>query len=99
MEKVGPKEVIDVDVLSNQAVQMYLAVKELRRETKSTWQKLAKPLSKVIKANNKLGIWMKKNETATSQWEDIMDGRVASNRVKLQELQTGVHLSVKKLVS
>ena len=92
LKKAGPKEMIDVDILSDQAIQMYLALEELRKETKEAWQKLARPLSEVIKANNDLGIQIKKKETATSQQEDIMDSRVAANWVKVQELQVKVCL-------
>ena len=79
MEKAVPKEVIDIDALSEQAMQMYLALEGLRQETKDAWQKLAKLLAEVIEVNNKLGIRIKK--AVMSQREEIMDGRVAANRV------------------
>lgn len=83
---------INVDTLSDQAVQMCSALEELRRETEEAWQKLARPLVEVIEANNNTGIWVQKHERDFGQCEDVMDGRVAANRVKLQELHNKVHL-------
>ena len=44
LEKAPAKEVIDVDATSENVVHIYLAIKELRRETEDSWKKLAVPL-------------------------------------------------------
>ena len=90
MEKAPSREVIDVDAASENAVHIYSAIKELRRETEDGWKKLAVPLDQVIKANNASNCHLKQHDINLSAREDIMDGRVAHNRVRVQELQTKV---------
>ena len=68
----------------------YLAIKELRQETKGGWKKLAMPLDQVIKANNASNHHLKQCDINLSAREDIMDGWVAHNQVQVQELQTKV---------
>ena len=56
LEKAGPvKEVIDVDAASENAVLIYSAIEELRRETEDGWKKLAVPLDQVIEASRPFG--------------------------------------------
>ena len=85
---------IDVDVASENAVHIYSAIKELRRETEDGWKKLAVPLDQVIKANNTSNRHLKQRDVDLTTWEDIMDRRVAHNRVRVNELQTKVTLAV-----
>ena len=90
MEKLPSQEVIDVDAASENAVHIYSVIKELRREIKDGWKKLAVPLDQVIKANNASNRHLKQHDVDLSVREDIMDGRVACNRVQINELQTKV---------
>ena len=83
---------IDVDVASENAMHIYSAIKELRRETEDRWKKLAVPLEQVIDANNALNRHLKWRDIDISAQEDIMDGRVARNQVRVNELQTKVRL-------
>ena len=68
----------------------YSAIKELHRETEGSWKKLAVPLDQVIKANNASNRHLKQCDIDLSVREDIMDGWVARNQVRVQELQTKV---------
>ena len=92
LEKAGPKEIIDVDAASENAVLIYSAIEELRKDTKDSWKKLAVPLDQVIEANNASNRHLKQRDIDISAREDIMDGRVARNRVRVNELQVKVHL-------
>ena len=85
---------INVDAASENAVHIYLAIEELRRETENSWKKLAVPLDQVIEANNTSNRHLKQRDIDLTAWEDIMDGRVAHNRVRVNELQTKVTLAV-----
>ena len=73
---------------------IYSAIKELRRETEDSWKKLAVPLEQVIEANNASNIHLKRRDVDLTAREDIMDGRVARNRVRINELQTKVMLAI-----
>ena len=88
MEKAPAKEVINVDAASENAVHIYSAIEELCRETEDGWKKLAVPLDQVIEANNASNRHLKQRDVDLSTREDIMDGRVACNRVRVNELQT-----------
>ena len=90
LEKSPSKEVIDVDTVSENAVHIYSAIKELRRETEDGWKKLAIPLDQVIEANNASNHHLKQRDVNLSVREDIMDGQVACNRVRVNKLQTKV---------
>ena len=90
MEKAPLREVIDVDAASENTVHIYSAIEELRWETEDGWKKLAVPLDQVIKANNASNRHLKQRDIDLLAREDIMDGRVARNRVRVQELQTKV---------
>ena len=92
MEKVGPREVIDVDAASENAMAIFSAIEELRWETKDRWKKLAVPLDQVIKVNNASNRHLKQRDVDISVREDIMDGRVARNCVQVNKLQAKVRL-------
>ena len=94
LEKAPAKEVIDVDAASENAVHIYSAIEELRRETEDSWKKLAVPLEQVIEAHNATNIQLKKRDGDLTKREDIMDGRVANNRVKINAMQTKVTLAL-----
>ena len=93
MEKAPAKEVINVDAASKNPVQIYSAI-ELCRETEDGWKKLAVPLDQVVEANNTSNRHLKQRDVDLSAREDIMDRRVAHNRVWVNELQTKVMLAV-----
>ena len=80
------KEVIDVDALVENTMVMFSAIEELRKDTEEGWKKLAEPLEQVITANNATNVGLKKQDVQLSHREDIMDGRVCANRVKIDEL-------------
>ena len=93
MEKArSAPEVIDVDAASENTVLIYSAIEELRKETEDGWKKLAVPLDQVIEANNASNRHLKQGDVDISAREDIMDGRVARNQVRVNELQTKVRL-------
>ena len=94
MEKAPIKEVIDVDVASENTIHIYSAIEELRQETKDGWKKLAVPLDQVIEANNASNCHLKQRDVDLTAREDIMDGRVARNRVRVNKLQTKVTLGI-----
>ena len=94
LEKAPAKEVIDVDAASENAVHIYSAIEELRRETEDSWKKLAVPLEQVIEANNASNIHLKRRDADLTKREDIMDGRVANNRVKISVMQAKVTLGI-----
>ena len=94
LEKAPSKEVIDIDAVSKNAVHIYSAIEELRRETEDSWKKLAVPLEQVIEAHNATNIQLKKRDGDLTRREDIMDGRVAANRVKISAMQTKVTLAL-----
>ena len=94
LEKAAPREVIDVDAAAENAMVVFSAIEELRKDTKAEWQKLAAPLEQVIEANNLTTKGLRKRDTQLSRREDIMDGRVCANRVKLDELNAKVTLGV-----
>ena len=94
MEKAPAKEIIDVDAASENAVHIYSAIEELRRDMEDGWKKLAVPLEQVIEANNTSNVHLKKRDVDLSKREDIMDGRVANNRVKISALQVKVTLGI-----
>ena len=94
LEKALAKEVIDVDAASENTVHIYSAIEELRRETEDSWKKLAVPLEQVIEANNTSNRHLKQRDVDLTAREDVMDGRVARNRVQVNELQTKVTLAI-----
>ena len=85
---------IDVDAATENAMVVFLAIEELRKDTEEGWKKLAVPLDQVIKANNASNIGLKKRDVQLARREDIMDGRVCANWVKIDELNAKVTLAV-----
>ena len=90
LEKAAPHEVIDVDATAENAMVVFSAIEELRKDTEEGWKKLAVPLGQVIEANNASNIGLKKRDMQLARREDIMDGRVCANRVKIDELRAKV---------
>ena len=94
LEKAKGPKVIDVDATAENAMVIFLAIEELRKDTEDRWKKLAVPLDQVIEANNASNIGLKKRDVQLARREDIMDGRVCANRVKIDELSAKVMLGI-----
>ena len=94
LERAAPHEVIDVDAAAENAMVVFLAIEELRKDTEEGWKKLTVPLDQVIEANNASNVGLKKRDVKLACREDIMDGRVCANRVKLDELSAKVTLGI-----
>ena len=94
LEKAAPREVIDVDAAAENTMVVFSAIKELRKDTEEGWKKLAVPLDQVIEANNASNVGLKKRDVQLARREDIMDGRVCANRVKIDELNAKVALVI-----
>ena len=69
---------------------VFSAIEELRKDTEAGWNKLAVPLDRIIEANNASNVGLKKRDVDLACREDIMDGRVCANRVKIDELSAKV---------
>ena len=69
---------------------VFSAIEELRKDTEAGWNKLVVPLDRVIEANNASTAGIKKRDVQLARREDIMDGRVCTNRVKIDELSAKV---------
>ena len=94
LERAAPREVIDVDAAAENTMVVFLAIEELRKDTEDGWKKLAVPLDQVIEANNASHVGLKKRDVQLACREDIMDGRVRANRVKIDELSAKVTLAI-----
>ena len=94
LERATPREVIDVDATAENTMVVFSAIEELWKDTEEGWKKLAVPLDQVIKANNASNIGLKKRDVQLARREDIMDGRVCANRVKIDELNAKVTLAI-----
>ena len=94
LEKATPREVIDVDAATENTMVVFSAIEELRKDTEDGWNKLAVPLDQVIEANNASNVSLKKQDVQLAHREDIMDGRVCANRVKIDELSAKVALAI-----
>ena len=94
LEKAAPREVIDVDTSVENTMVVFSAIEELRKDTEEGWKKLAVPLDQVIEANNASNVGLKKRDVQLARREDIMDGRVCANRVKIDELSAKVALAI-----
>ena len=94
LEKAVPREVIDVDAAAENTMVVFSAIEELRKDTEEGWKKLAVPLDQVIEANNASNIGLKKRDVQLARREDIMDGWVCTNRVKIDELNVKVTLAI-----
>ena len=90
LEKAAPRKVIDVDAVAENSMVIFSAIEELRKDTEEGWKKLAVPLDQVIEANNASHVGLKKRDVQLVRREDIMDGRVCANRVKIDELNAKV---------
>ena len=85
---------IDVDAAAENTMVIFSAIEELRKDTEVGWNKLAVPLDRVIEANNASTAGIKKRDMQLARREDIMDGRVSANRVKIDELTAKVALVI-----
>ena len=94
LEKAAPREVIDVDTTVENTMVVFSAIEELRKDTEDGWKKLAVPLDQVIEANNLTNQGLRKRDVQLSRREDIMDGRVCANRVKIDDLSAKVMLAI-----
>ena len=94
LEKAVPREVIDVDAAAENTMVVFSAIEELRKDTEDGWKKLAVPLDQVIEANNLTNKGLRKRDVQLSRREDIMDGRVCANQVKIDELNAKVALAI-----
>ena len=94
LERATPREVIDVDATTENTMVVFSAIEELRKDTEDGWKKLAVPLDQVIEANNASNVGLKKRDVQLARREDIMDGRVCANRVKIDELSAKVTLAI-----
>ena len=94
LEKAAPREVIDVDAAAENTMVVFSALEELRKDTEEGWKKLTVPLDQVIEANNASNVGLKKQDVQLARREDIMDGQVCTNRVKIDELNAKVTLAI-----
>ena len=94
LERAAPREVIDVDTATENTMVVFEAIESLRKDTEEGWKKLAVPLDQVIEANNASNVGLKKRDVQLARREDIMDGRVCANRVKIDELSAKVALVI-----
>ena len=94
LEKAAPREVIDVDAVAENTMVVFSAIEELRKDTEEGWKKLAVPLDQVIEANNASNVGLKKRDVQLAHREDIMDGRVCANQVKIDKLRAKVTLGI-----
>ena len=85
---------INVDAAAENTMVVFSAIEELRKDTEEGWKKLAVPLDQVIEANNASNIGLKKRDVQLARREDIMDGRVCANWVKIDKLNAKVALVV-----
>ena len=83
-----------MDAAVENTMVVFSAIEELRKDTEEGWKKLAVPLDQVIEANNASNVGLKKRDVQLARWEDIMDGHVCANRVKIDELRAKVTLAI-----
>ena len=83
-----------MDAATENAMVIFSAIEELRKDTKEGWKKLAVPLDQVIEANNASNVGLKKRDVQLTRREDIMDGQVCANQVKINELRAKVTLVI-----
>ena len=94
LERAAPRKVIDVDAAAENTMVVFSAIEELRKDTEDGWKKLVVLLDQVIKANNASNVGLKKRDVQLARREDIMDGRVSSNRVEIDKLCAKVTLGI-----
>ena len=85
---------IDVDAAAENTMVVFSAIEELRKDSEESWKKLAVPLEQLVEANNTSIVGLKKRDVQLARREDIMDGRVCANRVKIDELNAKVALAI-----
>ena len=85
---------IDVDAAVENTMVVFSAIEELRKDTEEGWKKLAVPLDRVIEANNASNVGLRKRDGQLACREDIMDGRVCTNQVKIDKLSAKVTLGI-----
>ena len=85
---------IDVDVATENTMVVFSAIEELRKDTEEGWKKLTVPLDQVIEANNASNVGLKKRDVQLARREDIMDGCVCANRIKIDKLCSKVALGI-----
>ena len=90
LEKAKGPEVINVDAAVENTMVVFSAIEELRKDTEEGWKKLAVPLDQVIEANNASNMGLKKRDMQLACREDITDGRVCANHVKIDDLRAKV---------
>ena len=84
---------INVDAAAENTMVMFSALEELRKDMEAGWKQLVGPLEQVIEANNASNVGLKR-DVQLSCCEDIMDGRVSVNRVKVDNLHIKVMLVI-----
>ena len=94
LEKAKGPKVIDVDAAAENTMVVFLAIEELRKDTEEGWRKLAVPLDQVIEANDASNVGLKKRDVQLARQEDIMDGHMCNNRVKINKLHAKVTLGI-----
>ena len=62
LEKGKGPEVIDVDAAMENAMVVFSAIEELRKDTEASWKKLVVPLDQVIEANNASNTGLRKRD-------------------------------------
>ena len=85
---------IDIDAAVENTMVVFSAIEELRKDTEEGWKKLVVPLDQVIEANNASNVGLKKRDVQLARREDIMDGRVCANRIKINKLRAKVTLAI-----
>ena len=83
-----------MDAAAENTMVVFLAIEELRKDTEDGWKKLVVPLDQVIEANNASNVGLKKRDVQLVRHEDIMDGRVCTNWVKIDKLSAKVTLVI-----
>ena len=83
-----------MDATAENTMVVFSAIEELRKDTEDGWKKLAVPLDQVIEANNASNVGLRKRDVQLACREDITDGRVCANRVKIDELSAKVALAI-----
>ena len=83
-----------MDAMAENTMVVFSAIKELRKDAEEGWKKLAVPLDQVIEANNASNVGLRKRDVQLACREDIMDGWVCANWVKIDELRAKVVLVI-----
>ena len=83
-----------MDAAAENTMVIFSAIEELRKDMEEGWKKLAVPWDQGIEANTASNVGLKKRDVQLARREDIMDGRVCANRVKIDELNAKVALVI-----